>query len=116
MTSKVVLTDIEPETMELLVGWLYGKVDKPLTLRQAADLFVASDRFDVPDLQQACVKIIAHRVEMLSPMLPQLLVYNLWQYATTIGSDAIVRVSTHSKAAFGICTYGAIQCKVAVGP
>ena len=90
---------MEPETMELLVGWLYGKVDKSLTLRQAAGLFVASDRFNVLDLQKACVKIIAHRVAPMSCMLPDLLVYNLLQYARAIGCDAIVWVSTHLKAA-----------------
>lgn len=92
VTGKVVLADTEPDTMELLVGWMYGRVNKALGLCQAVDLYVASDKYAVLDLQQACVEIIAHRVASLSAMIPSLVVYKLWQFATAIGSDAVVQV------------------------
>ena len=51
---RLVLTDMTPQTVDLLLDWMYDTFNGPLTLPQAVSLFQAAHQFDIPELQQHC--------------------------------------------------------------
>lgn len=54
ITAKATIADMEPETFELMLGWMYGTIDVVLPLDQAVDVYVASDRLGMTALHDAC--------------------------------------------------------------
>lgn len=54
----LVLSDMTPETVELLLDWMYDTFTGCLTMSQAVDLFKAGHKFDISELQQHCERIL----------------------------------------------------------
>ena len=107
LTSQLVIANMKPDTMHLLVAWMYGTARDLLTFQQAVELYAASDRYGMTSLHQACIhQIIYHHLrlprnqcaapEVINPhvriLRPSKLVYELWIIADAMGSGAVVQV------------------------
>ena len=57
-TRKVLLTDMTPDTVELLLDWMYDSLEGCLNFTQAVDMFKAGHKLDIADLWQHCERIL----------------------------------------------------------
>lgn len=84
-TSRVVITDMSLDTMEMLIGWMYGTSDVELSLAMAIKLFVASDKYCIINLHEACIRILQLRVAFLPMKRMKEEILELQDYARAIG-------------------------------
>ena len=96
ITAKATIADMEPETFELMLGWMYGTIDVVLPLDQAVDVYVASDRLGMTALHDACAHIIAQTLPGIPSSCCIENVVGLWHFATVIQSEVVIKVSTAS--------------------
>ena len=78
-----------------MVGWIYGTVDSDLDRRQALDLLVASDKYGVLSLREACIQIIKHHVTQIGAYIWRHVaaqVYDVGLLASSIGCHELVEV------------------------
>ena len=54
MVHKLELTDVSPESVSLMLDFLYGDFKASLTFAEAAALFRTSHKYDITELQQQC--------------------------------------------------------------
>ena len=87
MVHKLELTDVSPETVTLMLDFLYGDFKARLTFAEAAALFRASHKYSVTELQQQCERA-------LLALISQHTIYDLLNLATQYDSPAFIQVST----------------------
>ena len=73
------------DTMEMLIGWMYGTSDVELSLAMAIKLFVASDKYCITNLHEACIRILQVRVALLPMRKMKEEILELQDYARAIG-------------------------------
>ena len=95
ITAKATIADMEPETFESMLGWMYGTIDVVLPLDQAVNVYVASDRLGMTALHDACAHIIAQTLPRTSYRYIED-VMELWHFATVIQSEVVIKVITAS--------------------
>ena len=93
ITAKAVIADIEPETFELVLSWMYGTIDYCPWLCKAAKLYVASDRLGMTVLKDACAQAIALALPMTIHSEHIEDIEELWEFATEIQSAVVRDVS-----------------------
>lgn len=93
ITAKAVIADMEPETFELMLGWMYGTIDMEISLFQASDLYVASDKLGMTLLNDACAQIIALELPGFTAWDLIDEIEELWEFATAIQSTIVTDVS-----------------------
>ena len=92
LVCKAVIDELDPNTFEIMVKWIYGTEAVNMGLWQAVDVFIASDRFGISSLNSACCSIIHCRLWRLWNKHPNTSMYlgpveELRQIALTIGSQ-----------------------------
>ena len=55
---ELLLTDITPDSVELLIDWIYDSLEGCLNFTQAVNMFNAGHKFDIVNLWQHCERIL----------------------------------------------------------
>ncbi|KAL3155425.1 hypothetical protein ABBQ38_010982 [Trebouxia sp. C0009 RCD-2024] len=63
--SRVDIADMDAEVLSLAIDWMYGSVDEPLELHEAAHMMRAGDRLGILDLRDASARICCQWLEHL---------------------------------------------------
>lgn len=67
------------------MGWMYGTLDVELSLAMAIKLFVASDKYCIINLHEACIRILQVHVASLPMRKMKEEILELQDYARAIG-------------------------------
>ena len=64
-TRQVKIEDVRPDTFEHLLCFLHsGKMKIPLNEHLAQELYLASDKYDVTDLKEECMKFLQSSIKV----------------------------------------------------
>lgn len=85
MVHKLELTDVSPESVSMMLDFLYGDFKASLTFAEAAALFRASHKYDVTELQQQCERALV-------ALMSQQTVYELVNLVIQYHSPALAQV------------------------
>ena len=55
---------MSPDTMDLLIDWLYSDFKESLTFEQHQALFTISHKYDILELQQECERVLSSSVTL----------------------------------------------------
>ena len=86
----LVLTGLDAEGMDLLVGWLYGNYKQSVGWEQRLTLFHASHRFHIHELQSECERALKSSVNTATyPLLAELArAYNCQELEQVLGQHS----------------------------
>jgi len=85
MVHKLELTDVSPESVNLMLDFLYGDFKASLTFAEAAALFRTSHKYDVTELQQQCERALV-------ALMSQHTIYELENLAIQYHSPRLAQV------------------------
>ena len=77
------IDDMAGGTMQLLLEWIYGGLEDRPSLPEAIALFQAAHKYDIPELQHQCEKLMGVHVNLHT--YPQLMDLAYRHYASVLG-------------------------------
>lgn len=58
----MIITDMSPETVDLLLDWMYTEYRDEVSFDQWTALFKASHKYHIAELQQTCERVLSESV------------------------------------------------------
>lgn len=97
--SRVDIADMDAEVLSLAIDWMYGSVDEPLELHEAAHMMRAGDRLGILDLRDASARICCQWLEHLRSVCwlehrQSVDVKEILRFATAIEASQVAWVSS----------------------
>ncbi len=104
MVHKLELTDVSPESVSLMLDFLYGDFKASLTFAEAVGLFCTSHKYDVTELQQQCERALV-------ALMSQQTIYELENLVTQYHSPALAQVRHPAPPFAPVCSCSCVSAE-----